>query len=223
MKLCKETLDVLKNFATINGGIVIEPGNLISTKHTGDHILGNYTAPEEFPVQVAFYDLNQFLGVVGVFSNPVFEFEESQVIISEESNSYLKNVVMYTDPTYITRSSKIKPPNFDAKFVVTDDILSRLDKLSSIQNLDQFVFEGTSDNEVFLKAINVKNPDSNNFSVLLGENDLKKPFKMIFNKESFLFLKGDYDVQISEKRVAHFKHKSIELEYFVMADSKSKF
>jgi hypothetical protein len=38
-----------------------------------------------------------------------------------------------------------------------------------------------------------------------------------------LFLKGDYDVQISEKRVAHFKHKSIELEYFVMADSKSKF
>jgi hypothetical protein len=223
MKLSKETLDVLKNFATINGGIVIDAGNVISTKHTSDHIQGNYVAAETFPVQSAFYDLNQLLGVVGVFTSPVFEFDETQVVINEESNPSMMNRVMYSDPSYITRPSEIKPPKFDAKFTVTDDILSRLDKLSSIQNLDQFVFEGTDDNEILLKALNVKNPDSNNFSVVLGENLLKKPFRMIFNKDSFLFLKGDYEVQISTRKIAHFKHRTMNLEYYVMADSKSKF
>jgi len=222
MKLSKETIDVLKNFATINGGIVIEPGNLISTKHSSDNILANYEAAEDFPTQIAFYDLNLVLGVVGVFAQPEFEFEENRAIVREEKTPTTHNVVMYSDPSYITRPAKLKPPPFDAKFEVSDDVLSRLEKLSAIQDLDQFVIEGT-DSEIYLKALNVKNPDSNNFSVLLGSNDMTKPFKMIFNKNSFMFLRGDYDVQISTKKVAHFKHKTMKLEYFVMADAKSKF
>ena len=221
MILSKETLEVLKNYSNINGSILIKPGNTIATKSQSDSIISYFKAKEEFETEISFYDLNLVLGVISAFTNPVFEFESDRVIISEEKTPSIQNTIIYHSSSFITKVGNITPPPFEVSFQISEDILSKLDKLSSIQNLNEYVFEGVGD-KILLKALNVKNPDSNNFSVELGENTLKKPFKMVYNKDWFIFVKGNYTVELSTKRITHFKHNSLDLDYYVMADIKSK-
>lgn len=221
MILSKETLDVLKNYSNINGSLLIKPGNVISTKSQSDSVFSFFKAKETFDTQIVFYDLNMFLGVISAFNSPVFDFGEKKVVISEEKTPSIKNTITYDVADFVTKAGNITPPPFELSFEISDDILNKLDKLSSIQNLNEYVIEGVGD-KILLKALSVKNPDSHSFMCEVGENTLGRPFKMIYNKDWFVFLKGNYKVELSTKRITHFKHTTLDLDYYVMADIKSK-
>ena len=60
-----QTVEVLKNFCTINKSIVIKPGNTISTLSINKNILAIAEVEEQFDSQISIYDLGQFLG--GIF------------------------------------------------------------------------------------------------------------------------------------------------------------
>ena len=62
MKLSTNTVQVLKNFASINQNLVIKEGNEIKTMSAMKNIVAKATVEETFPKQVAIYDLNEFLG-----------------------------------------------------------------------------------------------------------------------------------------------------------------
>ena len=61
MKLSDSTLTVLKNFAGINNSILVKEGNKLRTISVAKNILAEANITEEFPRDVAIYDLNQFL------------------------------------------------------------------------------------------------------------------------------------------------------------------
>jgi hypothetical protein len=61
MKLSKDTLDVLKNFASINSGMEFKKGNTIRTMSSGKTVLAKASLKDEFPQDFCVYDLNQFL------------------------------------------------------------------------------------------------------------------------------------------------------------------
>ena len=82
MRLSKETLNILKNFATINSNILIKPGNTLKTISPGKNIYAEAKVTEEFDTDVPIWDLNKFLGVVSMFNNPDLEFNDSHVDIS---------------------------------------------------------------------------------------------------------------------------------------------
>ena len=63
MKLSKETLSVLKNFATINGNILIKTGNRLSTISAQKNVMASTTVSENFDSDFGIYDLNEFLCV----------------------------------------------------------------------------------------------------------------------------------------------------------------
>ena len=54
--LSKTTLDVLKNFATINSSIVFRQGSTVRTISNAENILAKYTGEEIFPTDFAIYD-----------------------------------------------------------------------------------------------------------------------------------------------------------------------
>ncbi len=60
MKLSNETLSVLKNFASINQGILFKPGKTIRTISTHKNILAEAVVSEEIPKEFGVYDLNNF-------------------------------------------------------------------------------------------------------------------------------------------------------------------
>ena len=67
VSLSKNTLDVLKNFSSINSSIVFREGSTVRTISNAENILAKFTGEEFFPTDFAIYDLSQFLGGLSLF------------------------------------------------------------------------------------------------------------------------------------------------------------
>ena len=108
MKLSSHTTSVLKNFATINQNLVIKEGNTIATMSAMKNIVAKAEVEENFPQEVAIYDLNEFLGALSLFTSPVLEFNDSYVMISEETKPSTKMKYFYSDPSSSFMFSTLK-------------------------------------------------------------------------------------------------------------------
>ena len=86
MKLSSNTTSVLKNFASINQNLVIKEGKEITTMSAMKNIVARAEVEEEFPQEVAIYDLNEFLSALSLFKSPNLEFQDTYVNITEENN-----------------------------------------------------------------------------------------------------------------------------------------
>ena len=75
--------------------------------------------------------------------------------------------------------------------------------------------------EISLSALDVKNNESDNFSIKVGETSSN--FKMIFNTENLKMVPGNYDVAISSKGISHFKHVTDQIEYWIATEAGSKY
>ena len=84
MKLSNHTTSVLKNFATINQNLVIKEGNTITTMSAMKNIVAKADVEETFPQEVAIYDLIEFLASLSLFTNPILDFAENHVMITEK-------------------------------------------------------------------------------------------------------------------------------------------
>jgi hypothetical protein len=78
--LSRTTLDVLKNYATINSSIVFRKGSTLRTISNAENILSKFTSEEVFPVDFAIYDLSQFLSGISLFDNPKLDFTSDDYV-----------------------------------------------------------------------------------------------------------------------------------------------
>ena len=58
--ISKETIDILKNFSSINKSIVIKPGNTIRTLSVNKNILASAKIEESISEQISIYALSSF-------------------------------------------------------------------------------------------------------------------------------------------------------------------
>ena len=61
MKISKEAINILKNYATISNNLRIYPGNELATLSPQQSIFARATVPDTFPVEVCVYNLNSLL------------------------------------------------------------------------------------------------------------------------------------------------------------------
>ena len=80
VSLSKNTLDVLKNFSSINSSIVFREGSTVRTISNAENILAKFTGEEFFPTDFAIYDLSQFLGGLSLFNDPQLEFTSKDFV-----------------------------------------------------------------------------------------------------------------------------------------------
>ena len=85
MIISDETLNVLKNFASINPNLVFKPGQQLKTISEAKTILARATIVEDFPQEFGVYDLNEFLSVHSLIEDPALEFEAKSVLIKNQS------------------------------------------------------------------------------------------------------------------------------------------
>ena len=90
MKLSDSTLTVLKNFAGINNSILVKEGSQLRTISVAKNILAEAEIPEDFPRDVAIYDLNQFLNGLSLHQDPNLDFTEDAYISIEEGKRRVK-------------------------------------------------------------------------------------------------------------------------------------
>ena len=220
MQLSESTKEILKNFSEINPNLVITPGKQLKTISTMKNILATANVSEDFPQDIAIYDLNEFLGVMSLFTKPTFAFDDKSLSISEEGTS-TKSKYYFADPSILTVPQKdVKMPEAEVQFTLTETDLTKDKKAAAMLQLPDISISSKG-SDIMLSAIDKKNDTANNFSIKVGETNSK--FEFHFKTEHLKMLPGDYNVSISSKLISNFKHKSKPIEYWVALENTSKF
>ena len=214
MKLSEHTTSVLKNFASINQNLAIKQGKKLSTMSAMKNIIASATVEEQFPKDVAIYDLNEFLASMSLFQNPVLDFQDNHVLITEENNSKNSLKYYYSDPSVVTSPSKmVTMPSKEVTFDMSSSELSKIKRAAGVIGAPDLVLEKNGSGS-FLTAKDKKNDTANNYSTDITTNG-DGNFKFYFKTENMKLMDGDYNVEISSKNISHFNSKNKDVEYLL--------
>ncbi len=218
MKISNETKEVLKNFSTINSGIKVGAGNQLTTISNMKNILAVATIKESFPQGFSLYNLPEFLGATSLMEDPEFQFNDASMTISDTHTSM---AYFYASEGMVTSPDKtLTMPVVDISFDISSTLLSDLNKAASVLGVSDLILESDGTN-MSLTVKDKKNPTSNTFSRIVGQDD--KKFTMNFKIENLKVLAGNYTVSVSSKGISHFQNKDIDLEYYIALEPDSKY
>lgn len=217
MKLSKETLDVLKNFAGINSGIEFKTGNKLTTISAGKTVLAKATIKDEFPQDFCVYDLNQFLSVYSLNKDPEIDFDDANVIFktSRSKTKYRKTAkhMIVTPP-----EKQLTLPSVDVEFTLKqEDYDSILDSAKVLQS-PHIAVESSGD-KIVLTCFNAKDDSAHTNSIEVGEGN-DKTFKLVFLTENLKMISGTYQVQMSFKGITSFKNTGSDIQYWIAFEAK---
>ena len=220
MKLSDSTLTVLKNFAGINNSILVKQGSKLRTISVAKNILAEADISEDFPKDVAIYDLNQFLNGLSLHQDPNLDFTEESYLTIREGKRRVK--YFYADPQVIISppEKEISLPTEDVCFQLESVTLEKLLKAAAVYQLPDLATVGEN-GVVKLVVRDKKNDTSNEFAVVVGETD--KDFTFNFKVENIKIIPGAYDVVISSKLLAKFTNSSYNLIYYIALEPDSTF
>ena len=224
MKLSEHTISVLKNFASINQNLVIREGSELQTMSAMKNIVARSGVEENFPKEMAIYDLNEFLAALSLFTSPILEFDEQYVTIKEESNPTNSLKYFYSDPSVVQSPSKtITMPSEDITFELTSGELSKMKRASAVIGAPDMVLENTDEPfKGILNAIDKKNDTANNYSLDISTNG-DGQFKFYFKVENLKLMDGSYDVSVSSRNISNFKSKNSDVEYWIALEPESSY
>ena len=220
MNLSDNTLGILKNFAGINNSILVKKGNQLRTISVAKNILAEAEIPEDFPRDVAIYDLNQFLNGLSLHQDPDLDFSEETYLTISEGRRKVK--YFFADPQVIIAppEKEISLPTQDACFQLESVTLEKMLKAAAVYQLPDLSAVG-KDGEIKLVVRDKKNDTSNEFAVTVGETD--KDFSFNFKVENIRIIPGSYDVVVSSKLLSKFSNSKLNLTYFIALEPDSTF
>jgi len=220
MKLSDNTLNVLKNFAGINNSILVKEGNKLRTISVAKNILAEANITEEFPRDVAIYDLNQFLNGLSLHADPDLDFSPDSYITIKEGKRRVK--YFYADPQVIVAPPEkdITLPTEDVCFQLDSTALDKLLKAAAVYQLPDLSAIGEN-GVVKLVVRDKKNDTSNEYAVVVGETD--SVFTFNFRVENIKIIPGAYDVVVSSKLLSKFSNTRYDLKYYIALEPDSTF
>jgi hypothetical protein len=221
MKLSDNTLSVLKNFSSINSGIVLQKGNIQKTISPEKSILVEVELEDSLPEQFGIYDLNQFLGNISTLNSPELTFSDSAVIMNDSEikfSYYSCSINLIVSPP----DKELKLKQTDVSFRLTNVVLTKLLRLASMNNLTHLSVVG-KDGEIRLQTHEKANDTSNHASFKLNDYS-GADFSASFKVDNIKLIPGDYDVEIQLGAFAKFTAISgvfkDKIKYFIALESK---
>ena len=213
LKLSRTTLSILKNLAGINSNLLIKPGNVIKTVSPSKTLFVEAQVEEDFPVEVAIWDLGQFLGVVSLFQDPEFEFDDNCVTV-QSNNSAVK--YFYSAPALLTVPTKnLTMPAILYEFPLTQATFGELSKASAVLQVSDLEMRG-EDGIVSLTVSKKNDPSSNSYTVNVGKTD--GDFAYTLDMSNLKLLQGDYTVSLTDTVVSRFAHDTMSLNYYIAVE-----
>lgn len=218
MKISKETISILKNFQSINNGLVVDEGKILKSISPSGAIHACCDVVEDIP-EFSIYDLSEFLSVLNLFDvdNVDFKFHDDEEYISivcEDNNiSY-----GYAEAEMIPGFDKIQSSKmykefdkFQGSFVLNSANIAKMMRVSNIMSLSE-IHVIMSNGEGHITLSDPEDASSNTFKFKIsGEGDAD----MRVDIEDATIIAGDYLVSISDGKAIKFQHQSLPLFYFI--------
>jgi hypothetical protein len=223
MNISQTTVNTLKNFASINGNLVVKAGNQISTISQSRSVLAIAKIEESFPSDFGIYDLNEFLSVLSLIENPSLNFNEN--FLSIESNSRSEAIKYYfADQSILTAPPEktISMPTHELQITLKHSDLSRLVKAASVLGHNELSFTNSSKG-IKVTTVNSKNSTANTYDLVVETDDVVPDceFKYIVNIANLKLMPNDYTVSFSIKGISHWKTEGV--EYYIALEQNSSF
>lgn len=220
--LSKNTLAILKNFASMNSNILVKPGNVIKTITPSKNGMGEAEVDETFDVEFGIWDLNKFLGVISLFNSPSLEFNDKFVTITGANGSSVK--YFYSEPRLLTVPTKqVNMPSVAISVDLSEKTFSDLQKASSVLQLPDLSFTNIDD-KIFAIVHDINDPTTNSYKVEVGEvKDDSSNFSFNFKMENIRLLPGNYKVDFAKNVVGQFTHEMLNLTYWFAMENTSTY
>jgi len=221
LSISRRTLDLLKNFSTINSNIMIRPGNKITTISSVKNIMAEAEVEETFDTEFGIWDLSRFLGTISLFENPELIFDDKYMTITGNNGASVK--YFYCEPKLLTTVNKeIKMPEVVVNFTLTEKAFADIQRAASVLQLSDISVRSNGD-DIEMVAQNKGDATSNHYAIKVGEMGDSDSFEFFFKAENLKMLPADYDVELTESVVAKFENTSTDLRYWIALESDSKY
>ena len=214
--LSKKTLDVLKNFSTINSSIVFRKGSTVRTISNAENILAKFTGEEVFPADFAIYDLSQFLSGISLFNDPQLEFTSNDFVSIRGGRTSAK--YYFSDPEITLKSAPEKNVNFpgaDLQFTLSGEDLIALQKASAVYGLPDLTFQSEEGLDTIKLILRDKENDTSNTYDLTVAGCSTGTYSLDLKIENIRVLPGDYSVKVSKHLISEWTNTNVDLTYYI--------
>ena len=223
MELSSRTVEILRNFSTINPNIVVNGGNVLKTMSIAKNIVSRAEIEETFPNTFGIYDLSEFLSVLSLVDNPSITFGENFCTVSDGSG--LSSVkYFYSDPEMLSAPKKdIVMPECEVKFLLTNETLSKIKRASSALGYDNISIRPNG-NSIEIAVVDTEDSTSNSYSILVeGQFPIDEGFNFVMGVNNMKLMGEDYEVSISTKLISHFRSITSNTQYFIALEKSSTY
>jgi hypothetical protein len=216
MQISNETIQILKNFAAINSNIMIRKGKTLSTISTAKNIFAKAEVVEDFPTEVAVYDLNSLLALLTLMENQNVEFGDKSLNISKDNGKF---EYFYSSPTVIVAApdKSIEIDNH-YQFKLSSEDVNMIMKAAAITSSPTITISSKGE-DVSLTIGDKKNDTANTYKKVIGKSE--HSFDCHMAVENFKIFPDAYTVTISKKKAFHFQHATKAIEYFIAMEPDS--
>jgi hypothetical protein len=220
MKLSDKTVNILKNFSSINQSILFKEGNKLRTISVMKNILAEAEIDEDIPRDFGIYDLNQFLNGLNLHSSPDLDFDNEGYVVIKEGRSRSKYFFADKNVIVTPPDKDITLPSEDVVFDLDTQQLDKLLKAAAVYQVPDLSVVGEN-GVVKVVVRDKKNDTSNNFQIVVGETTSE--FFFNFKVENIKIIPGTYEVAVSQKLLAKFTNKNYDLQYYIALEPDSTF
>ena len=231
--LKKETQEILKNFATINSSILFRKGSTIKTISVGENAVAEYGCEEEFPQDFGIYDLSQFLTGLDLFSHeekgkngapdiwqePVLEFDnQSFVTIHGQGKAAgYRAKYFFSSPEITLKAAPEKDINFpdsDMEFSIQPEDLKKLEEAAKVFSNPDLSIKSDEDGSIKLEVCDREDPTSNVYTQRI-KGHTTGSYEFYMKIDNIRVCKGAYDIKVSRNLITEWKHKGLNLTYYI--------
>ena len=228
MKLSKETLAIMKNFAGINANLMLKSGNKLVTISPQKSVMAVAQISENLAINgsglFGIYELNDFLSAYSIMDDADISFTDTYCVMSKGS----QKVKFYSasPEMLLTPSKESLPVSSDVSFELKAadlDIISKSASALKVSDISIISKDGKISVEVADKKAKTvgSNPSTiNAFNIDIGTSE--KEFKVNMKVENLQKIAlTDYTVSVDSKKLSKFSATKGSLVYYLAIESDS--
>lgn len=202
MKFNKDTLAILKNFSSINPGIILTEGNFIMTRSITKTVYAEAVIDDEIDCNMGIYDLSGFLGVLSMAGEDatISHNDETKIIniVNGKSKIFYRSA---DESTIVQPKKKINSSVFDSSNVSFDlsaEALQQIQRVSRAMSIDTLAV-ANKNGKIVINGYNQGTDETMSnvlYSLEVGDWEGTADFNLLINMNHLKLLTADYHVDL---------------------------
>ena len=114
-------------------------------------------------------------------------------------------------------------PEADVSFTLDNDTLNKLKRAASTLGHEDVSITPGGGGILSLSVVDNENSTSNTYSIDIDGEYTSSDFNFVIKISNLKILPGDYEVKLSRKLITEFKHKELNVRYWIAVEKTSRF